>query len=466
MAIYHLSTKPLSRSAGRSSVAAAAYRAAVKLRDERTAQVHDYERRSGVESAALLLPDGSAATAVDRAVLWNAAEAAEKRKDARTAREWVVAIPAELVPRSAKAVRLVGDPARDLVHEFAGELARRYGVAVDVAIHRPGRKGDDRNWHAHLLATTRQVTREAVTARLVVGDKAVLELSDAKRKTLGLGRAAGEVAAVRELWAGLANCALEREGHAQRIDHRTLAAQGIDRPATVHLGPGAAAMERRREVSDRGDHNRVVAAVVDLQAEHGRLEQERQEEKQRADERERQRRADPAVRLDEGRKLEERWTTAVGQEFKTIQARAMKLEKRGTAMLDRTRERLEKHRAAEPAKPGAVAVVVPGSRSRWEAAWKAWDRVRAAISKRVEQLRRRVELVREYRREPVAGYPTKGTLLATRKVNERQPKLAAQVVTFRNWRVQHERQQREAVREREAPRRGRGRSGLGPDIDL
>lgn len=290
MAIYHLSTKPLGRSAGRSAVAAAAYRAGVKLRDERTEQVHDYGRRTGVEFAELVLPNGTAKP-TERAELWNAAEAAEKRKDARTAREWVLAIPAELVPGSTGSApttfsrhsilrterKLAGNPGQDLVHKFASELARRYGVAVDVAIHQPGRQGDERNHHAHLLATTRQVFRD-MQGRLILGDKAQLELSDAKRKAIGLGRGADEVKAVRALWADLANRALEREGHPQRIDHRSLEARGIDRQPTIHLGPTATEMERRGARSDRGDHNRHVAELIEVAGERARLQVERARE--------------------------------------------------------------------------------------------------------------------------------------------------------------------------------------------
>jgi len=253
-------------------VAAAAYRAGLALLDERTGQRHDYTRRSGVVLAEVVAPDGGSA---ERLALWNAAEGAEKRKDARTAREWVVALPAEL------------DAAQraDLARSFGAELARRYGVAVDVAVHLPDREGDNRNHHVHVLMTTRQVSRDADGA-LRLGEKASLELSDRKRRELGLGPAAEDVTAIRELWAGLANAALERAGLAQRIDARSLAAQGIDREATTHLGPVASEMERRGRRSDRGDGNRRAKAnserrvalktgIADLKAERKRREAER-----------------------------------------------------------------------------------------------------------------------------------------------------------------------------------------------
>lgn len=221
-------------------------------------------------STEIVLPDGGSS---ERNALWNAAEAAENRKDARTAREWIVALPAELDAKERG----------ELARSFAAELASRYGVAVDVAVHLPDREGDNRNHHAHVLTTTRQVSRDA-DGRLVLGEKATIELSDKKRRELGLGPAADEVKAVREVWERAANAALERAGCAERIDARSLKAQGIDREATTHLGPTASEMERRGVASDRGDGNRqaradnaerawLKAEIIDLRAERERREQ-------------------------------------------------------------------------------------------------------------------------------------------------------------------------------------------------
>ena len=147
MAIYHLSVKTISRSAGRSATAAAAYRAGVEITDKRTGEIHDYRRKGGVESAAVILPDNAPDWAHDRAQLWNAAEQAEKRKNSTVAREFEIALPAELSPAEREL----------LAHDFTRELVARHGVAADVAIHAPGKEGDNRNHHAHILLTTRRL---------------------------------------------------------------------------------------------------------------------------------------------------------------------------------------------------------------------------------------------------------------------------------------------------------------------
>lgn len=240
MAIYHLSVKTVSRSAGRSATAAAAYRAGELIADTRTGEVHDYRRKGGVDrdhSPGIVLPAGAPEWARDRAQLWNAVEHAEKRKNSTVAREFEIALPAELSPSDRRA----------LVETFAREVADLHGVAVDAQIHEPGREGDSRNWHVHVLTSTRRLTADGF------GEKA-RELDD---KTTGPQL----VTRWRERWAELANAALARAGRSERIDHRSLAAQAIDREPTQHLGPKATAMEREGVPTRIGDENRAV--VID-----------------------------------------------------------------------------------------------------------------------------------------------------------------------------------------------------------
>lgn len=267
MAIYHLSVKPVSRGEGRSATSAAAYRSASCVTDQRTGEVFDYTRKLGVEHTEIILPakdDAATATwACDREALWNAAEAMEHRKDARVAREYEVALPHELNP----AQRL------ELVRDFARDLATRYGVAVDVAIHKPHRHGDDRNHHAHILTTTRAVSADGL------GAKTAVELGDRDRAKLGLGRGAEEVTAIRGRWAELTNTALERARSDERVDHRNLADQGIDRAPSSHLGPVVTERQRRGKESDvlerifrerEQDANVRLASAADL----GRVDRE------------------------------------------------------------------------------------------------------------------------------------------------------------------------------------------------
>jgi hypothetical protein len=228
--------------------------------------VHDYTRRGGIENREIpiVLP-----SAVDgnwtRERLWNAAEKSEKRCDARTAREWEVAFPAELTAEGRRATAVA----------FARSLADRYGCAVDIALHLPGTKGDQRNYHAHLLTTTRRVDGAEL------GEKTALELSNTKRDALGLGTTQGEIEAVRATWAEVVNAQLQQEGQAVRIDHRTLTAQeeaALDRgdeqaAADLHREPlprltrNVMQIERRGFQTEAGDRRREVEQSNALRAE-------------------------------------------------------------------------------------------------------------------------------------------------------------------------------------------------------
>ena len=222
MAIYHCSLRIFSRSEGHSAVAAAAYRAGALLKDERTGRIHRYGKRHGVMGAFILAPKSAPQKFQDRAVLWNAAEASETRKNSRVAREVILALPHELTDTERKA----------LASDMALYLVERYRVAVDVAVHSPvaGDGHDPRNHHAHLLFTTREITPEGFGAKTRILDD----------------KQAGpqEVELLREVWETLANDALAKAGFSSvKIDRRTLEGQGIDRIPQTHIGPEAKASE-------------------------------------------------------------------------------------------------------------------------------------------------------------------------------------------------------------------------------
>ncbi|HEY2463559.1 MAG TPA: MobQ family relaxase [Steroidobacteraceae bacterium] len=234
MAIYFLNLKTFGRANNSSAVSAAAYRAGERIRDERTGKTYDHSDRQDVLHKEIMLPSEfaseQAAWARDRGNLWNTAERSEDRKNARVAREYLVALPAELS----------ADARLGLVSGFSRELVERYRFALDVAIHAPRDYpgSDPRNFHAHLLATTREVTPAGL------GAKTTLEWNDSKRREAGMEPAVGELIHVRERWAIAANTALEQAHVAARIDHRTLRAQGIDREPRPQIPRAAFEMER------------------------------------------------------------------------------------------------------------------------------------------------------------------------------------------------------------------------------
>jgi ATP-dependent exoDNAse (exonuclease V) alpha subunit len=235
MALYFLNLKTFGRSGGSSAPSAAAYRAGERIRDERTGRTYDHTGRRDVMHKEIVLPsryaDEGMAWARDRASLWNTAEEAESRKNARVAREYLVVLPVELTPEQRCG----------LAREFSQELSDRYKFAVDLSVHAPRDfpGSDPRNFHAHLLATTREVTTTGLAS------KTTLELSDAHRQELGLGPAINELLYVRERWASVTNEAFRNAHIEARVDHRTLEAQGIDREPRLHIPRVAYELERR-----------------------------------------------------------------------------------------------------------------------------------------------------------------------------------------------------------------------------
>jgi ATP-dependent exoDNAse (exonuclease V) alpha subunit len=259
MAVYFLNLKSFGRSGGSSAVSAAAYRSGERIHDERSGRTYDHSDRRDVMYKGIIVPDEFAADdlswAKERAQLWNAAEAAESRKNARVAREYLVALPVELAHEQRLA----------LVTDFSRELSNRYRFAVDVAIHAPRDfpGSDPRNFHAHLLATTREVTTQGL------GPKTTLEWNDGKRREIGLGPAINELLHVRERWAHVTNQALHEAHIDVRIDHRSLQAQGIDREPGLHIPRVAYEMERRGYRSVVADRLREEHRAAEALRSHG-----------------------------------------------------------------------------------------------------------------------------------------------------------------------------------------------------
>ena len=233
MAFFYLNISSVGRGAGRSAVASAAYRAGERLREERTGRLHNHSHRRDVVHTEIFVPEQFAGQPLEwarnRERLWNAADHAEKRHNSRLAREYQVTLPAELNPEQ----RL------SLARAFSREIAERYGVAVDLAVHDPRPDGDPRNFHAHILTTTREVTP------MGLGAKSGLDMGSLDRHRRGLPNVRAEYFNVRERWAQLTNSALHEAGIDARIDHRSYAAQGIDREPQPRLPKYHRTLERR-----------------------------------------------------------------------------------------------------------------------------------------------------------------------------------------------------------------------------
>lgn len=243
----HNSFTAVKRGSGHSSVAASAYLSGQEITDQRTGEVHDYSAKTeGVEHAEIFLPENVKTPdwMKDRNALWNENEKAHKRGDSVVARSEIVDFPHEL----SQETRLA------MIREYAQDLSNRYGVAVDVGMHTPDKNGDERNYHAHLLFSTKQVNE------LGFGNKAIeLDPIECQRKKLeNIANYA------RPKWAEIVNRELTKAGIEKHYEHRTLDVQRkealekgdqvraaeLNREPTKHLGRVATAIDRRGEASE------------------------------------------------------------------------------------------------------------------------------------------------------------------------------------------------------------------------
>ncbi len=222
MAIFRLEAKIFSREKrGRSVIAAAAYRAGTKLKDEIRDKIFDYARRTkGVLQSAILAPEGAPAWATNSGQLWNAVEASEKRSDAQLAREFILALPKELS----------ADEQFQTAVDWAKKELVTSGMVAEVSLHHD-KAG--RNPHVHILCTMRKLDGDKFSA------KKSREWNDV-----------GVLAKQRESWAAAVNTALEKAGRPERVDHRSLKDQGIDRLPEPKIGVSATAMKRKGVLDD------------------------------------------------------------------------------------------------------------------------------------------------------------------------------------------------------------------------
>ena len=202
MAIYHFSVKAISRGAGRSAVACAAYRSGEKLVCDYYGIEQDYTKKSGVEFTNIYAPENTKKELLDRQKLWNAVEKSERRKDALLAREFEIAFPKELNQEQRQT----------LLDELCQGIVKKHGVVVDAAIHAPhtGSGSDERNYHAHVMFTTRAINKNGT-------------FEAKKYRDFSRDNGTGVVTQWRKDFADIVNTQLEQIGSTERVSHLSYA---------------------------------------------------------------------------------------------------------------------------------------------------------------------------------------------------------------------------------------------------
>lgn len=276
MAIYHNSTKVISRSSGRSAVGASAYRSGEKILNEYDGINHDFSRKQGVVYSEVMLPPQAKEELKNRATLWNEVEKIEKSKNSQLAREVEVSLPKEL--NRVEQIKLIKSYVQD---NFV-----KNGMCADLNIHDKG----DGNPHAHVMLTMREIKENgewgarqeklylirkqgekdiyvnSKVARIKVeneGYEKVKRGKAYKTKSVDLNNWNSKefLQSYREDWAKKINEKLKDLGLDQKVDHRSYKEQGIEKTPTIHEGATARKMELDGKVSDRMEINRQIKAI-------------------------------------------------------------------------------------------------------------------------------------------------------------------------------------------------------------
>lgn len=248
MAIYHCNVQIISRSNGRSAVAAAAYRSRSRLHDDRIGKTHDYSKKGGLSHSEILLPDGVTDRLKNRQELWEEVEKKENRSNSQLAREFILALPKELS----------NEENITLIHRFAKDEFVKKGMIADICIHDLNSK----NPHAHIMLTMRKADKNGLRSEKK-------SARDWNKKDLLLQQ--------RSAWSHHVNQALEQAKVNTRVDHRSWKDKSIEREPKIHLGWYANNLEKQGIASELGDINRSIDHCNALLEEQKKLEQEIQQ---------------------------------------------------------------------------------------------------------------------------------------------------------------------------------------------
>ena len=250
MALYHFHVGQIKRSAGRSAVECAAYRAGEKLYSEYYGLVSDYTRKGGVIHTEILLPPHAPREYADRQTLWNAVEDAERNRNAQLAYSFDIALQNEFTL----------DENITLARKFLLDNFVSRGMIVDFAVHQPDKNGGISNPHFHVMCPIRPLNPDGTWG---VKQRRVYR-ADGKFDavpTTDWGRPE-TLEAWREAWAAMCNSKFEEKGLPDRIDHRSYERQNIEQLPTVHEGVAVRQMEAKGIVTDKGERNRWIKSAT------------------------------------------------------------------------------------------------------------------------------------------------------------------------------------------------------------
>ena len=429
VAIFHFSVKNISRSDGRSAVACAAYRSGEKLKDERYGKEQDYTKKTGIEFKNIYAPENTKKELLDRQSLWNEVEKVENRANSNLAREFEIAFPHELN----------AEQRRKMLDELCQKIVDRHNVVVDAVIHAPHTAGgsDERNYHAHIMFTGRQLDRKT-------GDFAKKRNRDFNKE-----KSSETVTQWRKDFADIVNRQLEHIGCDERVSHLSYKDLKYDLEPTIH--EGAKVTELRRQgidteislandaIRERNQFSQHIKGLdQEIQASE-RLLNNLIQTRENLDQEQRQKEKDQEQRSPEeltkiAYSVISQYNDAIATEAKNI---ALSIQKTEIEQINAVLEQIElsksdiKHQKEEL---GKRPLFFGGK----------WDTANAEIQKQLNQLE---EQERELRNNSPRFEPERYTDRAKLTVNKANPNLKAKYDRARNY-LEREQQRKLAEQEK------------------
>ena len=269
MALYHFHVSRVSRGAGQSAVASAAYRAGEELEDEYYGEIADYTNKGGVIESEILTPEYVPDRLKDRKTLWNEVEKIEKHPQAQLAYSFDIALQNELSMEENIA----------LAREFVMKEFVAKGMIVDLAIHAPEKDGGIQNPHFHVLCPIRPITTDGEWGSKQRREYVLYDNGEVQQKpdgtkvfnavpTTDWGRPE-TLEDWRKAWAKMVNNYFKVREIEASIDNRSYANQGIEKLAQVHEGPAVRQMEQRGIATRKGSLNRWINEINRMHRELG-----------------------------------------------------------------------------------------------------------------------------------------------------------------------------------------------------
>lgn len=209
----HSHAQIIRRSDDRDVVGKSAYNSRSNLTNRNTHKTHYHKNKGGLVYETILIPSDSPnwveEIIPDRGALWSAVDKREIRKDSQLARELDVSLLSELNVQQNIDV-LVSCVQRVFVNR---------GMIADIAMHEPPKAGDQRNVHAHILLTLREITPTGFGLKVRAWNNRSL------------------IREWRESFCNEANLCLVQNGFEPRLDHRSFKERNIDKEPTRYKGP-------------------------------------------------------------------------------------------------------------------------------------------------------------------------------------------------------------------------------------